>query len=129
MMKQGTVVFLFERWGGGTAVSLYLTHLPFCIIVATIISVEIAYDPDKNARNIEMRGLSFDEVADFEFETAIRWEDVRKDYGELRYCALGRVAGRVHSLVYTRIDEGVRVISFRKANKREVKKYESQTQS
>jgi uncharacterized DUF497 family protein len=87
--------------------------------------MKITYDPAKNSKNIENRGLSFDEVVNFDFETAIRWEDTRKDYGEVRYCALGKVAHRVHALVYTRIDGGVRVISFRKANKREVKIYEA----
>ncbi len=91
--------------------------------------MKIIYDPAKNTKNIKNHGLSFDEVVNFEFETAIRWEDTRNDYGELRYCALGKVVGRVHSLVYTRIDEGIRVISFRKANKREVKNYESKTKS
>lgn len=89
--------------------------------------MKITYDPAKNTKNIENRGLSFDEVVNFNFETAIRWEDTRKDYGEVRYCALGSVAGRVHALVYTRIDGGIRVISFRKANKREVKMYEAKT--
>jgi len=87
--------------------------------------MKITYDPAKNSRNIDNRGLSFDEVANFDFETAICWEDTRKDYGEIRYCVLGRVADRVHALVYTRIDGGIRVISFRKANKREVKIYEA----
>lgn len=91
--------------------------------------MKIDYDPNKNAKNIEVRGLSFDEAVDFEFETALRWEDTHKDYGEVRYCALGKVSDRVHSLVYTRIDGGIRVISFRKANQREVKAYEHQTQS
>lgn len=89
----------------------------------------IEYDAHKNAKNIELRGLSFDEVANFEFETAIRWIDDRKDYGEVRYCTLGKIDGRVHAIVYVRIDNGIRVISFRKANQREVKKYESYTQS
>ena len=91
--------------------------------------MKIDYDPSKNAINIETRGLSFDEVINFEFETAIRWQDTRKDYGEVRFCALGKVNGRVHSLVYTRIEGGIRVISFRKANDREVNAYERQTQS
>jgi len=91
--------------------------------------MKIDYDPNKNAKNIEIRGLSFDEVINFEFETAIRWQDTRQDYGEARYCALGNIEGRVYSLVYTRIDGGIRVISFRKANSREVKAYELQTKS
>ena len=91
--------------------------------------MKIEYDPDKNAENIADRNLSFDEVVGFEFETALRWEDTRKNYGETRYCALGKIVNRVHVIVYTRIDDGIRVISFRKANKREVKRYELYTKS
>ncbi len=91
--------------------------------------MKITYDPAKNSKNIENRGLSFDKVVNFDFETAMRWQDIRKDYGEIRYCALGKIVDRVHALVYTRIDGGIRVISFRKANKREVKIYEIKTKS
>ena len=38
------------------------------------------------------------------------------------------VAGRVHAVVFTETATGIRVISFRKANNREVKRYEQATQ-
>lgn len=43
--------------------------------------------------------------------------------------ALGLLDGRVHSLVFAETSTGIRVISFRKANPREVKRYEQETQS
>lgn len=46
-----------------------------------------------------------------------------------RIAALGLFAGRVHSLVFAESSTGIRVISFRKANSREVKRYEQETQS
>lgn len=91
--------------------------------------MEIEFDPAKNETNIRNRGLSFELVAGFDFETAVIWIDTRKAYPEARISALGRVAGRVHSLVFTETANGIRVISFRKANKREVKRYEQETQS
>lgn len=94
----------------------------------TINHVEITYDPAKNASNIELRGLSFERVADFDFQTAIIWIDARKTYAEVRISALGLLAGRVHALVFAETTNGIRVISFRKANKREVKRYEQETQ-
>jgi hypothetical protein len=52
-------------------------------------------------------------------------EDTRNDYGEPRFQALGFIEGRLHMLVFTpRVDE-THVISLRKANKREVKRYEA----
>ncbi len=89
--------------------------------------MEISFDPAKNTHNIELRGLSFETVADFEFETALFSQDQRQAYGEVRMRALGLLGGRVHALVFVETLHGVRVISFRKANQREVKIYESQT--
>ncbi|XSG85253.1 MAG: BrnT family toxin [Methylohalobius sp. ZOD2] len=86
--------------------------------------MEISYDPAKNARNIRERGLSFERAVEFEFETALIVVDNRHDYGEVRYRALGLLDGRVHALVFTEKADGIRIISFRKANKREVKHYE-----
>ena len=62
--------------------------------------------------------------------TAVYRIDDRKDYGEIRVRSLGILDGRVHALVFKRIDaDCIRVISFRKANKREIKDYECEIQS
>lgn len=87
------------------------------------------FDAAKNEANIRHRGLSFELVEGFDFEAAIIWQDVRKAYPEARFSALGLLDRRVHSLVFTDAKKGIRVISFRKANKREVKRYEQETQS
>jgi uncharacterized DUF497 family protein len=85
--------------------------------------VEIDFDPVKNERNIRERGLSFERAAEFEFETAAQFEDTRRDYGERRLVALGYVDERLHALCFMEIVGGIRVISFRRANRREVRKY------
>jgi len=86
--------------------------------------MEISYDPTKNAANIADRDLPFDLVAMLDWTTALVVEDSRYDYPELRYTAIGRIAGRAYVVIFTPTDEGIRVISFRKANAREVKRYE-----
>jgi len=91
--------------------------------------VKIDFDPVKNAKNIRERGLSFIRAADFDFATAIFAVDARRDYGEIRHRALGLLDGRLHALVFVETVLGIRVISFRKANSREVKRYETQTRS
>jgi len=48
--------------------------------------VHISFDPAKNERNIQKRGLSFEQAVDFEFEGALVEIDSRKEYGETR-CA------------------------------------------
>lgn len=69
------------------------------------------------------RGLSFERAADFDFATAAIEIDLRRDYGEIRVVALGYLDGRLHALCYVETETGARVISFRKANSRETKRY------
>jgi uncharacterized DUF497 family protein len=85
--------------------------------------VEITFDPTKNERNIRERGLSFERVAEFDFETAVRFEDTRRDYGEQRLLAAGYLGCRLHILCFTVTATGIRVISFRRANAREARLY------
>ena len=89
--------------------------------------MDISYDPIKNYRNIQDRNLSFDKVVDFDFENAFYEVDKRIDYGELRMRAIGLLENRLHILVFTETVDGIRVISFRKANSREKKIYEQKT--
>ena len=89
--------------------------------------MEITYDPAKNEANIALRGLSFERVAEFDFETAVFTVDDRHDYGETRHRGLGFVDGRLHALVFVETVSGIRVISFCKANIREVQQYEEAT--
>lgn len=96
-------------------------------IVHTISAVHVDFDPAKNAGNVATRGLSFASAADFDFETAIVAVDGRVDYGETRYVAVGYLDRRLHVLCFLETEHGVRVISFRKANAREVRRYEQAT--
>ena len=84
----------------------------------------ITYDPAKNERNIRERGLSFERAAEFDFATALFNTEVRK--GETRRVAVGYLDKRLHVLCYIPYPDGVRVISFRKANTREAKRYGKQ---
>lgn len=84
-----------------------------------------AYSPAKNTANILKHGVSFDDVAAFDWDTAITAVDDRMDYGEMRLISYGLVNGRVHVLVWTSRSGAVRPISFRKANARERKFYEA----
>lgn len=86
-------------------------------------------DPRKERRNIAERGLSLDLAEQLDWTTALIWEDKRNDYGESRYCVLGFIESRLHSVVFTPRDGKPRVISLRKANKREVNRYEKAIQT
>ncbi|MDN3521526.1 BrnT family toxin [Halomonas ramblicola] len=91
--------------------------------------MEITFDPEKSAANMASRGLSFELAVDFDWSSALVVEDRRQDYGEARFQALGLIGDRLHVLVFTPRPGSVRVISLRKANKREVRRYEQATRS
>ena len=85
--------------------------------------MRLTFDPPKHARTIAERGLSFDLGADRDWETAVVWEDNRFDYGERRPNVLAFIDLRLHAAVVTYRGDAVHVISFRKANKKEVRRY------
>lgn len=85
--------------------------------------MRIEYDPEKSARNEAERGLPFDRAVDFEWDDAVIIKDDRVDYPESRFVAVGYLDDRLHVLCFTPAEKGIRVISFRKANAREARKY------
>ena len=87
--------------------------------------MKIEFDPNKNTNNLKERGLSFQLAENFELETAIIRIDTRKNYGEPRFNALGYIENRLYHLTFTVRVGVIRVISLRKANKREVNYYAS----
>jgi len=56
--------------------------LIYLIIVHTIISMKVEFDPAKNAKNIRERGISFALATDFEIDTALIKEDCSYDYDD-----------------------------------------------
>jgi uncharacterized DUF497 family protein len=91
--------------------------------------MKIEFDPAKSEKNVRERGLPFELVEQFDWETAIVSEDVRFLYPEARFIAVGLIGERIHVVCFTGIVGGIRVISFRKANEREVLKYEKEKTS
>lgn len=81
--------------------------------------MELAFDPIKSAKNDELRGLPFERAADFDFTTAMVRQDTRNPYPETRFRALGVIGEMVCLLVFTPIADGIRVISLRKASRKE----------
>lgn len=53
--------------------------------------------------------------------------DCRRDYGELREIGYAQIDHRLYCVVFTQRGRTFRVISLRKANSREVKRYVEQT--
>ena len=89
--------------------------------------MNVTFDPAKDAVNLAKHGFSLLDAVGFEWETAVVWPDTRRDYGEARMVALGYIGLRIMALVFVdRPPEQPterRIISLRKANSREVKRY------
>jgi uncharacterized DUF497 family protein len=88
--------------------------------------VAVEYDAAKNQRNMALRGLSFELVRDFDFDSALIRRDHRHVF-EIRYQAVGQIGDDVMFVVFTMRGEAVRVISLRRASRKERNLYE-QTQ-
>lgn len=89
--------------------------------------MEIEFDPDKSAKNDKERGLPFERAAELEWDRALASADDRHDYGEQRIVALAPMQGRLYVVCYVVRGRVRRIISFRKANKREERTYEQAT--
>lgn len=81
------------------------------------------FDPPKDQSNLNKHGLSLADAEGFEWDTAVVREDTRKQYAEPRFEATGYIGNRLHVMVFCLRTDAVRVISLRKANKREEKSY------
>jgi len=88
--------------------------------------VRTEFDVAKSEKNKRERALPFHLVADLDWSNAIATIDTRREYDEKRVVALAMLGDRLHVICFVEIDSGIRVISFRKANKREIRRYEQE---
>jgi uncharacterized DUF497 family protein len=85
------------------------------------------WDPAKHEKNMRERKIGFHHAADALADVVMEFEDMRKPYGEKRMVAVCRLDGRLMIVVYTkRAPNLIHIISARKANKREIRKYLSE---
>ncbi len=94
--------------------------------MSTIKCVRYEHDHQKLATNVSQHQVWFHEAEDFDWETATIKVDGRHDYGETRLTATGLIGNRLHVMVFTFRETAVRIISLRRANKREIRRYASQ---
>jgi uncharacterized DUF497 family protein len=86
--------------------------------------VKYEWDEAKNRANSAKHGLSFEDAERVFSGPCVTFDDDRLDYGERRLITLGLLAGRLVVIAHTPRDEGTRVISIRKGNRREQKIYQ-----
>ncbi len=79
------------------------------------------WDPDKARSNLEKHGIDFASVSKFEWDTSVTRRSDRR--GEARFVAYGYISHRLYSLAFTTRRDRIRIISFRKADEREMRYY------
>ena len=91
--------------------------------------MRITFDQAKDATNLGKYGVSWALADQLDWNAAVVWEDRRRDYGETRFVALAPYARRVYCVAFTQRAGMRRIISLRKANRREIELYENEADS
>lgn len=85
--------------------------------------MKFEWDENKNRSNKLKHGIRFEEAKLIFDRTVFALEDIRKDYGKIRYISMGMAMEFVVVVAHTTRDSRIRIISARLANRRERKKY------
>ena len=85
--------------------------------------MDFEFDQDKDAINEAKHGVSLSKALRLDWSTVMAGPDQREDYGEARMIGYGLIGTRLYCLVYVLRANKCRVISLRKANRREVIRY------
>ena len=85
--------------------------------------MHIEFDPAKDSANEDKHGVSLAMAVELDWEAALVWADERIEYGEARMIALAPATEILYYVAF--VDRGMvrRIISLRRANRREVKHY------
>ncbi|MEM1316055.1 MAG: BrnT family toxin [Pseudomonadota bacterium] len=86
--------------------------------------MRLDWDAEKDAANARKHGVPLSAAEGFDWSTALVAQDLRRDYGEMCMIALGYLGPRLHVMIYTDRGAARRVISLRRADAREVARYE-----
>jgi uncharacterized DUF497 family protein len=87
--------------------------------------VNFAWDPVKRANTLNERGLDFADAHQAFDNFRLNQVDDRFDYGEIRQVLTGTVNGDVVIIVWTQRTSTRRIISMRKANAKEIARYQA----
>ena len=86
-------------------------------------AMDIVFDQAKRDATLENRGLDMARAGEVFDGTTLTAEDDRRDYGETRFITVGHLDGRMVFVAWTPRGPARRIISMRKANEREQRKY------
>jgi len=85
--------------------------------------MKIEFDPGKDEANIVKHGVSLALADQLDWDAALVWLDERFGYEELRMIALAPETNRLYYVAFVEHGEARRIISLRRAERREVLHY------
>jgi uncharacterized DUF497 family protein len=85
--------------------------------------VRFEFDPTKDAINQQKHGVSLALAAELDWDAALVWVDTRFRYDEMRMIAPAPRTGILYYVAFVDRQKMRRIISMRRANRREVKHY------
>jgi len=85
--------------------------------------MRVEFDRAKDAANQAKHGVSLALAGELDWEAALVWIDDRFEYDELRMIALAPKTKILYYVAFVYRGEARRIISLRRANRREVKYY------
>ena len=85
--------------------------------------MSITFDPAKREATLANRGLDFADADEVFAGLTVQFPDERRDYGEGRIITVGLLGGRMVVVIWTQRGDDRHVISMRKANDREQRRY------
>jgi uncharacterized DUF497 family protein len=83
-------------------------------------------DPNKSRANYFKHGIVLEFAQQLEWAKKLVWADDRLNYNEARMSGLVPLEGKIYAVAYVLRAESTRMISLRKANNREMKRYEKE---
>ncbi len=84
------------------------------------------WDPQKQVENVRKHGIDFTTASQIWDGPVYEQIDDRRDYGETRTLAFGIAEDRILAVLYTRRGTSHRIISARRTNVRERRRYEEE---
>lgn len=85
--------------------------------------MRIEFDHAKDAENQAKHGVSLALAAELDWDAALVWINGRFEYGEVRMIALSPKTDTLYYVAFTDRADVRRIISLRRATRREVKHY------
>lgn len=85
--------------------------------------MQLEFDTEKRDKTLTERGLDFARASEVFLSPCMTIADSRQDYGEPRWNTVGFLDGRMVVLAWTQRGPARRIISMRKANEREQKRF------